>query len=332
MPGRLLGPLAAVVVAMPFSGSAQLLNNPGDNSPVEIQADSGIEWQQQTQVYIARGHAVAKRGTSELHADTLVAHYRQSKGGAAPAASAAGGLAGNTAGNTEIFRVEADGHVLIKREAQQVTGDKAVYDIDQSVVVMTGKELKLITATDMVTARDSLEWYEQKQIAVARGDAVAIRNGKTIKADILTAYMSKSQPGGAPAAAGKAKPVAKPVTAQPGKPGTPGGDDSKINRVDAQGHVVVTNGADTGRSDYGVYNAATGIATLVGNVAISRAKDVIRGQSAVMDMNNNVSRMLPTANLPGTPQQRVQGLFVREDAASRNAAKPAAAPASGKSP
>ena len=29
-----------------------------------------------------------------------------------------------------------------------------------------------------MTARDSLEWYDQKQIAVARGDAVAVKRGR----------------------------------------------------------------------------------------------------------------------------------------------------------
>src|SRR5207248_2580548 len=137
-----------------------------------------------------------------------------------------------------------------------------VYDLDQSLIVVTGKALKMTTATDVVTARDSLEWYDQKQIAVARGNAVAERNGRVIKADILTAYMVKTKPPDGKAAPPAAKPA---VAARPAKPGaapasaqTPG-TDSKISRVDAQGHVVVTNGLDTGRGNYGVYNADTGI-------------------------------------------------------------------------
>ena len=46
----------------------------------------------------------------------------------------------------------------------------------------------MTTTTDVVTARDSLEWYDQKQVAVARGDAVAVRDdAKRIRADVLTA-------------------------------------------------------------------------------------------------------------------------------------------------
>jgi lipopolysaccharide export system protein LptA len=318
----LLG-LAGLLAGVPTPRlAAQLLNAPNDNLPLQVQADSGIEWQQNNQLYIARGNAVATRGPSEVRADTLIAHYREIKGGAG-AAPPPGNTAGDAGGNTEIYRVEAEGHVTMLREGQTVVGDRAVYDLDQAIMVVTGKGLKLTTATDVVTARDSLEWYDQKQIAVARGNAVAVRNGKTIKADILTSYMVKTKPAEAkpaeaksatqakrPAPAGTGKPPATPAAASTG----PGSADSKISRVDAQGHVFVTSGLDTGRGDYGVYNADNGICTLIDHVVITRAKDVIKGQYGVMDLNNNVSRMLPAA-APGAPRQRVQGLFVRQDQA-----------------
>src|SRR5215469_12188306 len=116
-------------------------------------AAQGIEWEQAAQVYIARGNATAKRGTTDVDGDTLTAHYRPSK--------AAGG-------ETEIYRLNADGHVTIKSETQTVVGDQAVWDVDQQMGIVTGKALKLTTTTDVVTARDSLEWYDQKQVAVAR--------------------------------------------------------------------------------------------------------------------------------------------------------------------
>ena len=300
--GRAVLALALVLGGLSASpAAAQLPGGQADNGqPVQIQADSGIEWQQDQHLYIARGNAVATRGPSEVHADTLVAHYREAKNG-------------NTGGNTEIYRVDAEGHVTIKRDAQTVVGDNAVYDVDQAILVVTGKGLKLTTATDTVTARDSLEWYDQKQVAVARGNAVAIRNGKTIKGDVLTSYMVKT----AQQQAKPGAPAGRPPAAAPGKPSaTPASastDQSKISRIDAQGHVVVLNAADTGHGDFGVYNADSGIATLIGNVVIARAKDVMKGQYAVMDLNKNVSRMLPATAAPGSPRQRVEGLFVRQE-------------------
>ncbi|HEX3884130.1 MAG TPA: LptA/OstA family protein [Stellaceae bacterium] len=294
--------------------------SPNDAQPIQIQADSGIEWQQNTKTYVARGHAVATRGPTELHADTLIAHYRDAKGG-------------NAGGNTEIYRVDAEGNVLIRKEGETIIGDRAVYDVDQAVGVVTGKNLKVTTATDTITARDRFDWYDQKQIGVARGDAVAVRNGKTIRADVLTAYMTKNPAPGPAKPGDKPKQARTPVAAKPGAPGLvkPGGnEDSKLSRVDAQGHVVVTNGTDVGQSDYGVYNAQTGIVTLIGNAVITRDKDVIRGQYAVMDLNTNVSRMMPSsAGTPGQHQQ-VRGLFMRRDPATGQPAvvtqKPNAAP------
>ena len=294
------------------SAGAQILGQGGDNSqPIQIQADSGIEWQQDAHVYIARGNAVASRGPSEVHADTLIAHYREAK-------------TPNAGGNTEVYRVDAQGNVTIKRDAQTVVGDNAVYDVDQGILVVTGKALKLTTMTDSVAARDSLEWYDHKQVAVARGDAVAIRNGKTIKADILTAYMVKTAPGQAkPSAAAGRQPAAKPGKPAPtpvAASGNAPAAESKISRIDAQGHVIVLNAGESGQGDYGVYNAESGIATLIGNVVVARAKDVIKGQYAVMDLNNNVSRMLPASTDGGAPKQRVQGLFVREQQGSPGSA------------
>jgi lipopolysaccharide export system protein LptA len=316
--------LSLLLVSMPGNRlAAQLLNPSGENLPLQVQADSGIEWQQDAKAYIARGNAVATRGPTQVHADTLIARYREAKGG---------GDNGNAGGNTEIYRVEADGHVTMTREGQTIIGDRAVYDLDQALMVVTGKTLKLTTATDLVTARDSLEWYDQKQIAVARGNAVASRNGKTIKADILTAYMVKAKPADAKAPAKTAKAplpqTGKTLPIAASAPGS-GAADSKISRVDAQGHVVVTNALDTGRGDYGVYNAESGICTLVDNVVIARGKDVIKGQYGVMDLNKNVSRMLPSAGVPSGSPQRVQGLFIRDDEARGTGGISGRKPASG---
>src|SRR5215472_11550374 len=311
--------MLGLALASPPAALAQL--GPSDpGAPISIQADNGLEWQQNQQLYIARGNAFASRGQATIKANTLIAHYREAKGGTpAPASSVA-----SAGGNSEIYRVEADGNVVITRDTRTIVGDHADYDMDQGIGIVRGKNLKMTTATDVITAKDAFEWYDQKQVAIARGDAVATRqNNRTIKADTLTAYMVKVQQGSAPglpakAGAAPAKPVAQPVKGAPanGPPGgaaPAGGDESKIYRIDAQGLVVVVNGPDIGRGDYGVYNAVSNICTLLGNVTITRGADVITGQYAVMDMNNNVSRIMPASSLPGSTRQRVHGLFVKQD-------------------
>jgi lipopolysaccharide export system protein LptA len=283
----------------PAAAQGLSLGSASEDRPIEISADSGIEWQQDAQVYIARGNAVANRAHTEVHADTLTAHYRKSKTGG---------------GDTEIYRLNADGRVTIKGERQTVVGDQAVYDVDQQIGIVTGKGLKLTTATDVVTARDSLEWYETKQLAVARGDAVAVRETKQIRADVLTAHMTKDKPAAA-GSSSKSKPEGAGPAAKSGTSAGPLGGDtgSRISRIDAQGNVVVSTPTDIGRGDYGVYNADTGIVTLLGNVTVTRGPNTIRGQYAVVDLNNNISRMMPAPAAPGAAPSRVEGLFVRQD-------------------
>jgi len=318
--------LAALVLALPGSARAQL-GTTDNTAPINIQADSGIEWQQNSQLYIARGNAVATRGPATVKADTLIAHYREAKGAATA----------NAENNTEIYRLEADGNVTITRDNRVVVGDHADYDMDQGIGIVHGKALKMTTATDTVTARDTLEWYDAKQIAVARGNAVAVHNGRTIKGDVLTAYMVKVAPQQPAAQPGKPAPPAKPVAA-PGTPGANGAppaaaaDESKINRIDAQGHVVVITAVDIGRGDYGVYNAETGICTLLGNVTLTRGSDVVTGQYAVMNMNTNISRIMPASSLANGTRQRVQGLFVKQDLPGAGGAAPAAPAAPDKTP
>ena len=305
------------------------LGGVSEDRPIEVSADHGIEWQQDAQVYIARGNAMAKRGATEVHADTLTAHYRPIK---APGGKGTDGkVSGDkeTGGDTEIYRLDADGHVTIKGERQTVVGDQAVYDVDQQIGIVTGKALKMTTATDVVTARDSLEWYDQKQIAVARGDALAVRDVKVIRADVLTAHMTKDKPPLAAAKPDKALPAA--AQTKPRNAAMPLGatdESSRISRVDAQGHVLVSTQTDVGRGDYGVYNADSGIATLLGNVTVTRGPNTVRGEYAVMDLNNNISRMMAAPATPGAAPTRVEGLFVRQD----QAGAPAGTPPAGTSP
>jgi len=310
--------VCCVSTVPPSSAQGLSLGGVSEDRPVEVSADSGIEWQQDAQLYIARGNAIAKRGTTEVHADTLTAHYRPSKG---------------AGGEIEVYRLDADGHVMIKGPTQTVVGDQAVYDVDQQIGIVTGKTLKLTTPSDVVTARDSFEWYDAKQISVARGDAIAVRDTKRLRADVLTAHMTKEKP-----KPGENQPEAKTSKAVPAttnaktsaKAGPLGDGDegSRISRIDAQGNVLVSTPTDIGRGDYGVYNADTGIVTLLGNVTITRGPNAIKGEYAVVDLNNNVSRMMPGPSAPGTPASRVEGLFVRQDqgASSGRATNTNAAP------
>lgn len=130
--------------------------------PVEVTSTNGIEWRQAEQVVIATGNAKAVRDGVTLTADRLVARYRNRAGqangdGAAPAPAAEPG-GDSPASNGEIWRLEAEGNVHIETETDHAQGDRGVYDMDQAVMVLTGRNLRLTTPDDTITARDSLEY------------------------------------------------------------------------------------------------------------------------------------------------------------------------------
>lgn len=293
------------LIAVP-AGAQQLDLTHG--GPIDITARDGIEWRQAEQEVIARGAARAIRDNVTVTADVLTAWYRKKANGAAPppAASPATGLVGDpsTEGN-EIYRLQAEGNVRIFTATDTATGDKATYDLDQSVLVMTGRNLKLVTPNDVITARDDLEYWPQKHMAVARGDAVVLTtDAKRIAADTLVAYTTDNP---APAVA---KPAATPVAAKAGD--DPLAASGKLDRVEAFGHVSVRTPTDTVTGDRGIYVTGTGMARIAGKVQITRGQNQLNGAEADVNMKTGI------ATLIATKAGRVQGLVVPNDATNKS--------------
>jgi lipopolysaccharide export system protein LptA len=307
-------PQAGVQSAAPSAGFG--LGGEDNGKPINIEAENGVEWQQNNRVYIARGNAKATRGETTVTADTLYAYYRPpqpnslvpASGGPVPPKSE------SADGSNQIYRLEADGHVVFSTPTQNAYGDHAVYDLDQTLLVMTGNNLKIVTPQDVVTARDSLEWYDQKQLGVARGNALAVRQGpaqKSVRGDAPTQGQDRGQKSirGDVLIAEMSKPANQP---------------SKISKIDAQGHVILTSLDEIAHGDTAVYNLDTGIATLSGSVTLTKGENEMRGQYGVVDTNNNVARLLPappSAQLTGPPQ-RVQGLLIPPPRDQAGTAKP----------
>lgn len=274
--------------------------------PVEVTSTNGIEWRQAEQVVIATGNAKAVRDGVTLTADRLVARYRNRAGqsdadGAAPAAGGTPGPAAQPGGdspvsNGEIWRLEAEGNVHIQTETDQAQGDRGVYDMDQAVMVLTGRNLRLNTPDDTITARDSLEYWPQKRMAVARGAAsVVTSDNRRIAADTLVGYFLEQAPAPAPA---------QPVRAGAAQPRQAPGEGSKLDRVEVFGNVEIRTEQEIVRGDRGVYSPVTGIARILGNVRITRGQNQLNGSEAIVDMRSGLARLV---SAPGT---RVQGLVV----------------------
>ena len=254
--------IMAAMLAHPFAADgayAQAIGLPGQNReiPIEINADDGIEWQRDVRAYIARGNARAVQGNVAIHAETLIAYYRDGPGG-----------------GTEIWRMDAETNVRVVSPDQTAFGDKAVYDVTKGILVLTGNT-RLVTAEDRITARDSLEYWEKRALAVARGNAVATRGKKRLRADVLTAKFERGKDG-----------------------------KSRLSVIEAFDNVLISSPTEVVRANRAVYNVLTGIAILTGAVKITRGGNQLNGERAEVNMNTGVSRMLSGGRGP------VRGIFM----------------------
>lgn len=306
------GLLAALILAAapPVPAQAQELGLSGEG-PIEILADGEIEWRRNEQVVIASGNARAIRGATTVFADRLIARYRSRTGtnGAAQAQGAAQAAFGS--GGGEIWRLEAEGNVRIVTGTDRAEGDRAVYDLDRRVLVMTGRALRLTNGQDTVTARDALEYWVDRRMAVARGLATVTAPDRELTADTLVAYFRD-------AAAEPPRPAAQ---ARPSPALAPGA--GRLDRVEAFGDVRIRTATEFVRGDRGIYTPETGIARVAGNVGITRGQNQLRGAVAEVNLRTGVSRLIPA------PGGRVAGLLVPEERARPDAPAltPAPAPA-----
>ena len=226
------------------------------SGPIEIAVDGSVEWQQKERLFVARGNARARQGEVTLRAETITAHYRTGKDG-----------------GTEIWRIDAEGAVRIASTDQVATGRKGTYDVDKQLLVLTGKP-RFTSGTDRISASGSLEYSQVRNRAVARGNAVAVREDRTVEAETLTATFEPDEK-----------------------------ESDKLKRLVAVGRVVFRSPNEVFHADRADFDVAAERLKLEGSVRISQGGNELRGQSAELDLKTGTSRMRGGRG-------GVQGLFV----------------------
>lgn len=129
-----------------------------------------------------------------------------------------------------------------------------------------------------------LEWFDKDQKAVYTGDVVVVQGDSSLKAQVLTIFLTRDD---------KAQPAAA------GAP--PAQGSSQIRRMEANGGVTVIQKDQVGTGDNGVYDKTENKVYLLGNVALSQGPNVTTGDKLVYDLDAR------TAVVEG---QRVKGLFM----------------------
>lgn len=246
---------------------APLARGDGGGLPIEIFADGGIEWQQDRSVVVARGNARAIRGDVEVAADVLSAYYREA-----------------ATGENEIWRVEADGNVKIITPSETAYAQKGIYDVDSGILVLRtrgrdAETVRIVGKNGDLTAHEQMEFWEEKQMFVARGDAEAVQGDRKVRADVLVAYLDRGADG-----------------------------ESRVQRVEAFDDVMITTPAETVRAERGVYRVDDGIAAMLGGVKITRGSNQLNGCSAEVNLNTGISKLFGCPE--GAQRGQVEGLIL----------------------
>ena len=232
--------------------------------PIEITADNGIEWEKNKEILIASGNAKASRGGVTVLAEVLRAYYRK-----------------KTTGGTDLHRLDAAGGVKIFSDTESMEGQTAVLDFEQAILKVDGKKVIYKAGPNTITANRQMEYWERQMMAVARGNAVAIHKGKTLRADVLKALLRKNKTGR-----------------------------SEVYIIEAFNNVLIVSDKDRLRSDSAIYKLDSGIVTLKENVSIIRENSILNGDLAEINLKTGISKLLTVDSVGSRKERkRVRGLF-----------------------
>ena len=140
---RLSGLVAAAALlllpglALGQDGQSRLtgLKLSGDE-PIEIESDR-FEVNEAESVGTFTGNVSVMQGATLLKAGRMKVFYDRDSGSA-------------TTGNAQIDRLEVDGGVYVKSNAQVATGDQATFDMASEVLVLSGSEVVLTEGENVI--------------------------------------------------------------------------------------------------------------------------------------------------------------------------------------
>jgi lipopolysaccharide export system protein LptA len=132
----------------------------------------------------------------------------------------------------------------------------------------------------------ALELRDKRKQATFSGNVKMVQGDTTMTSRSLVAFYDALS-GSAPAA--NARAVTKPAPMRSATAG-PGGS-SSIHRLEAKGHVVVTQKDQAVTGETAVLDTKTNLITMRGGVMLIHCQDVLRGDRLLVDMSTGVSRV-----------------------------------------
>lgn len=144
-----------------------------DKQPIEITADSGLEWDRDAKVFTAKGNAKIIQGATQLTADLLVANY-------------------NDDGDAVMLRTvtATGGRPNVDTGDEVLTSDKMVANFmdDDSgaidTIIATG-DVEIIAKNDVLKG-DKAEYHPVDQLAVVTGNVTITRGSNVLSGNRAT--------------------------------------------------------------------------------------------------------------------------------------------------
>ena len=171
--------------------------------------------------------------------------------------------------------------------------------------MLTGKDLKLTTPQDVLTARDTMEYWSQKHMAVGRGDATVTTNGRAPPRRRHAGRLHRRRTAtsarrGHASAAGAGRSPAQPGrSARRRRASCSGSRRSATSRCAPRPR--------SSRGDRGVYVPDTGIARIVGHVHITRgAEPAERRRAPIVNMKTGIATLIADARRAGAGPDRAE--------------------------
>jgi lipopolysaccharide export system protein LptA len=115
---------------------------------------------------------------------------------------------------------------------------------------------------------DRLDAYSEKRMVVFSGNAVATQGARTIRSDRLTLYYKEDK-----------KPAGRPTGAAEGT--------GNVEKVEATGHVTITEGERVVTGEAAVFDQDTRKITVTGGAVMREGANVIRGDRIVVFLDEN---------------------------------------------
>lgn len=130
----------------------------------------------------------------------------------------------------------------------------------------------------------TLEVRDKIRQAIFMGDVKLVQGDTTLKCDTLVVFYEDTAMGGK---------KGQPGGAQAQKSGA-GSGGQQIKRAEAKGNVFVTQKDQTASGDFGLYDAKANTVTMTGNVVVTQAGHVMRGERMVANLTTGVTRVEAT--------------------------------------